>query len=43
MNVINAYTGESMALEVDTSSASSRLMRVLDQIVTECGFPQAIR
>jgi putative transposase len=43
LNVIDAYTRESLAMEVDTSFAGLRLTRVLDQIVAERGLPQAIR
>jgi len=43
LNVIDAYTRESLAMEVDTSFAGLRLTRVLDQIVAERGLTQAIR
>jgi putative transposase len=43
LNVIDAYTRESLAMEVDTSFAGLRLTRVLDQIIAERGLPQAIR
>jgi putative transposase len=43
LNVIDAYTRESLAMEVDTSFAGLRLTRVLDAIIAERGLPQAIR
>jgi putative transposase len=43
LSVMDAYTRECLALEVDTSFASRRVTRVLEAIVTERGQPQAIR
>ena len=43
LSVVDAYTRECLALEVDTSFASRRVTRVLEQIVDERGVPQAIR
>lgn len=43
LNVIDAYTRESLAMEVDTSFAGLRVTRVLDQIIAERGMPWAIR
>ena len=43
LSVVDAYTRECLALEVDTSFASRRVTRVLEAIVTERGLPQAIR
>jgi len=43
LNVIDAYTRESLAMEVDTSFAGLRLTRVLDAIIAERGLPQSIR
>jgi putative transposase len=43
LNVIDAYTRESLAMEVDTSFAGLRVTRVLDQIIEERGLPGAIR
>ena len=43
LNVIDAYTRESLAMEVDTSFAGLRVTRVLDQIIAERGLPRAIR
>src|SRR5450432_1773580 len=43
LSVVDAYTRECVALEVDTSFASRRVTRVLDAIVAERGRPTAIR
>ena len=43
LNVIDAYTRESLAMEVDTSFAGLRVTRVLDEIIAERGLPQPIR
>jgi putative transposase len=43
LSVVDAYTRECLALEVDTSFASRRVTRVLDQIIVERGQPLAIR
>jgi putative transposase len=43
LSVVDAYTRECLALEVDTSFASRRVTRVLDQIIAERGRPEAIR
>ena len=43
LTVVDAYTRECLALEVDTSFASRRVTRVLDAIIAERGAPQAIR
>jgi putative transposase len=43
LSVVDAYTRECLALEVDTSFASRRVTRVLERIVAERGAPQAIR
>jgi putative transposase len=43
LSVVDAYTRECLALEVDTSFASRRVTRVLDEIVAERGRPLAIR
>ncbi len=42
LSVVDAYTRECLALEVETSFASRRVTRVLDAIVSERGQPQAI-
>ncbi len=42
LSVVDAYTQECLALEVDTSFASRRVTRVLDAIVAERGQPLAI-
>jgi len=43
LSVVDAYTRQCLALEVDTSFASRRVTRVLEGIVAERGTPQAIR
>ncbi len=43
LSVVDACTRERLALEVDTSFASCRVTRVLDEIVAERGAPAAIR
>ena len=43
LSVMDAYTRECLALEVDTSFASRRVTRVLDQIIAQRGQPQSIR
>ena len=43
LSVVDAYTRECLALEVDTSFASRRVTRVLDQIIAGRGSPQSIR
>jgi putative transposase len=43
LSIMDVYTRECLALEVDTSFASRRVTRVLEQIVVERGTPQAIR
>ena len=43
LSVVDAYTRECLALEVDTSFASRRVTRILETIVAERGVPQAIR
>ncbi len=43
LSVVDAYTRECLALEVDTSFASRRVTRVLEEIARERGLPQSIR
>ena len=43
LSVVDACTRECLALEVDTSFASRRVTRVLEEIVAERGSPQVIR
>ena len=43
LSVADAYTRQCLALEVDTSFASRRVTRVLEEIIAECGAPLAIR
>ena len=43
LSVVDAFTRECLALEVDTGFASRRVTRVLDEIIAVHGLPQAIR
>jgi putative transposase len=43
LSVVDAFTRECLVLEVDTSFASRRVTRVLDEIVLRRGKPQSIR
>ena len=43
LSVVDAFTRECLALEVDTGFASRRVTRVLDEIIAMRGLPQAIR
>jgi transposase InsO family protein len=43
LSVVDAYTRECLALEMDTSFASQRVTQVLDGIVAERGQPKVIR
>src|SRR5271156_2542583 len=43
LSVVDAYTRECLALEVDTSFASRRVTRVLEALMAERGQPGSIR
>lgn len=43
LNVIDAYTREGLAMEVDTSFAGQRVTRVLNELITERSLSRAIR
>ena len=43
LSVLDAYTRECLALEVDTSFPSGRVIRVLERIVAKRGRPEALR
>jgi putative transposase len=43
LGVVDAYTRECLALEVDTSLPSRRVTRVLERIISQRGQPQSIR
>ena len=43
LSVVDAYTRECLVLDVDTSFASRRVTRVLDERIAERGLPGAIR
>jgi putative transposase len=43
LSVLDAYTRECLALEVDTSFASRRVTRVLEWLIAERGRPESLR
>lgn len=43
LNIIDDFNRESLAMEVDTSLPSLRVIRVLDKLITERGCPANIR
>lgn len=43
LSIVDGYTRECLALEVDTSFAGRRVTRVLEEIVQQRGMPQSIR
>jgi transposase InsO family protein len=43
LSVVDAFTRECLALEVDTGFASRRVTHVLDEVIARRGIPQAIR
>ena len=43
LNVVDAYTRECLAIEVDTSLPGTRVVRVLDRLVWLYGLPEALR
>jgi putative transposase len=43
LTVVDAFTRECLALEVDTSFASERVTRVLDRVMDQRGRPKALR
>ena len=43
LNVVDDHTRESLAVEVDTSLASERVVRALEAAIQEHGKPAAIR
>lgn len=43
LNIIDDFNRESLAIEVDTSLPSLRVIRVLDQLITQRGKPANIR
>ena len=42
-DVVDAYTREALAIEVDTSLPAQRVVRVLDKLVWQYGLPTALR
>jgi putative transposase len=43
LSVVDAYTRECLALEVDTSFASRRVTRGLEEVIEQRGCPRSIR
>ena len=43
LNVIDDFNREVLAIEVGISLSASRVMRCLDQIAEECGYPRKLR
>lgn len=43
LNVVDAFTRECLAIEVDFSLPSARVVRVLDKLIWEYGLPESIR
>jgi putative transposase len=43
LNIVDAFTRECLAIEVDTSLPSARVVRVLDRLVWELGLPESLR
>ncbi len=42
LNIVDLFTRECVAIEVDTSLPSARVVRVLDQVAEQRGWPEAI-
>jgi putative transposase len=43
LNIIDAYTRECLAIEVDASLPGARVVRVLDRLVWDYGLPETLR
>lgn len=43
LNILDQHTRESLAMEIDTSISSQRVIRVLNRICEEYGYPERIR
>jgi putative transposase len=43
LNIVDAFTRECLAIEVDFSLPSARVVRVLDKLIWEYGLPESIR
>jgi putative transposase len=43
LNIVDDYTRECLAIEVDTSLPSARVIRVLDKLVWQYGLPESLR
>lgn len=42
-NIIDDFNREALWIEIDTSLPAQRVIRVLDQLATERGYPQIVR
>jgi putative transposase len=42
-NVVDAFTRECLAIEIDTSLPAARVVRVLDKLVWQYGLPESLR
>jgi putative transposase len=43
LNIVDAFTRECLAIEVDTSLPAARVTRVLDKLVWQYGLPETLR
>jgi putative transposase len=43
LNIVDAFTRECLAVEVDTSLPSARVVRVLDRLLWHLGLPESLR
>jgi putative transposase len=43
LNIVDAFTRECLAIEVDTSLPAARVVRALDRLVWEYGLPESLR
>lgn len=43
LNILDAFTRECLAIEVDTSLPSARVVRALDELVWQYGLPETLR
>jgi putative transposase len=43
LNIVDAFTRECLAIEVDTSLPAARVVRVLDKLVWQYGLPESLR
>jgi len=43
LNVIDEYTGENLAIEIDSTLPSRRVISVLDRVIAERGLPEVVK